>query len=122
MGIAKNHPVFIWIKCQGMLFHDTLNRVKKDSDEYAKKKPNWSGITPATKTWAWNQLKELAKEDYYAGQIETRIEELDLKASNIKRQQEAQNQVWDEETNKLEMESERLKEIIFNAKKNLQLQ
>ena len=122
MGIARNHPVFNWIKCQGMLFHDTLTRVKKDSDEYAKKKPNWSGIPPATKTWAWNQLKELAKEDYYAGQIETRIEELDLKASNIKRQQEAQNQVWDEETNKLEMESERLKEIIFNAKKNLQLQ
>ena len=122
MGIARNHPVFNWIKCQGMLFHDTLTRVKKDSDEYAKKKPNWSGIPPATKTWAWNQLKELAKEDYYAGQIETRIEELDLKASNIKRQQEAQNQVWDEETNKLEMESERLKEIIFNAKKNLQPQ
>ncbi len=92
------------------------------NNKYANKKPNWSGITPATKTWAWNQLKELAKEDYYAGQIETRIEELDLKASNIKRQQEAQNQVWDEETNKLEMESERLKEIIFNAKKNLQPQ
>ena len=30
MGIAKNHPIFNWIKCQGMLFHDTLNKVRED--------------------------------------------------------------------------------------------
>ena len=118
MGIAKNHPVFNWIKCQGMLFHDTLNRVKKDSDEYARTKPNWSGITPATKTWAWGQLKELAKDPYYAGQIQDRIDELDLKASNTKRQLMANTQTWEEEINKCEMESEKLKEIILNAKKN----
>ena len=119
MGIAKNHPVFNWIKCQGMLFHDTLTRVKKDSDEYARTKPNWSGITPATKTWAWNQLKELAKDPYYAGQIQDRIEELDLKASNTKRQLMANTQTWEEEINKFEMESERLKEILLGSKKNL---
>ena len=61
-------------------------RVKKDSDESARTKPKWSGITPATKTWAWGQLKELAKDPYYAGQIQDRIDELDLKASNTKRQ------------------------------------
>jgi len=117
MGIAKNHPIFNWIKCQGMLFHDTLNRVREDSQEYAKTHPNFSGIPPATKTWAWGSLKELAKNDFYAGQIETRIEELDAKASNIHREKASQNQVWDEEVNKLEMESERLKEIILEAKK-----
>ena len=51
-------------------------------------------------------------------QIETRIKELDLKASNIHREKASQNQVWDEEVNKLEMESERLKEIVLQAKKN----
>ena len=119
MGIARNHPVFNWIKCQGMLFHDTLNRVRKDSEEMTKTNPTWSGITPATKTWAWSQLKKLASDPYYAGQIQTRIEELDLKASNIHRQRASQNQVWEEETNKLEMESERLKEILLDVKKNL---
>ena len=122
MGIAKNHPVFNWIKCQGMLFHDTLNRVKKDSDEYARTKPNWSGITPATKTWAWGQLKELAKDPYYAGQIEERIKELDQKAFNTKRTLLVNTQTWEEEINKCEMESDKLKEIINNAKKNLQPQ
>ena len=119
MGIARNHPVFNWIKCQGMLFHDTLNRVRKDSEEMTKTNPTWSGITPATKTWAWSQLKKLATDPYYAGQIQTRIEELDLKASNIHRQRASQNQVWEEEKNKLEMESERLKEILLDVKKNL---
>ena len=122
MGIARNHPVFNWIKCQGMLFHDTLNRVKKDSDEYSRTKPNWSGITPATKTWAWGQLKELAKDPYYAGQIEERIKELDQKAFNTKRTLLVNTQTWEEEINKCEMESDKLKEIINNAKKNLQPQ
>ena len=122
MGIARNHPVFNWIKCQGMLFYDTLTRVKKDSDEYARTKPNWSGITPATKTWAWGQLKELAKDPYYAGQIEERIKELDQKAFNTKRTLLVNTQTWEEEINKCEMESDKLKEIINNAKKNLQPQ
>jgi len=39
-----------------MLFHDTLNRVRSDAEEYQKSKPNWSGIPPATKTRALNHL------------------------------------------------------------------
>ena len=38
-------------------------------------KPDWSGISQATKTWAWGQLKELVKDPYYAGQIQSRIDE-----------------------------------------------
>ena len=122
MGIARSHPIFNWIKCQGMLFHDTLKRVREDSQEYSKTHPNFSGIPPATKTWAWGNLKELAKNDFYAGQIEERIEELDKKAADIKRTQMVNNQTWEEEIGKAEMESERLKEILLNAKKNLQPQ
>ena len=122
MGIARSHPIFNWIKCQGMLFHDTLKRVREDSQEYAKTHPNFSGIPPATKTWAWGKLKELAKNDFYANQIEQRIDELDKKAKDIKRTQMVNNQTWEEEIGKAEMESERLKEILLNAKKNLQPQ
>ena len=122
MGIARSHPIFNWIKCQGMLFHDTLKRVREDSQEYSKTHPNFSGIPPATKTWAWGSLKELAKNDFYAGQIEQRIEELDKKAADIRRTQMVNNQTWEEEIGKAEMESERLKEILLNAKKNIQHQ
>ena len=84
MAIARNHPIFNWIRCKGMLFHDTLNKVRSDAEEYAKTNPTFSGITPATKTWGWNQLKKLAKDDYYAGQIEERIkEQLDNKIADI---------------------------------------
>ena len=95
---------------------------KEDSQEYAKTHPNFSGIPPATKTWAWGNLKELAKNDFYAGQIEERIEDLDKKAADIRRTQMVNNQTWEEEIGKAEMESERLKEILLNAKKNLQPQ
>ena len=122
MGIAKNHPIFNWIKCQGNLFHTTLIRVQNDSQEYTKKDPNWSGITPATKTWGWNQLKTLAQDDYYAGQIEERIKELDQKAFITKRTLLVNTQTWEEEINKCEMESERLKEILLESKKKLNLQ
>ena len=120
MGIARNHPVFNWIKCQGMLFHDTLNRVRKDSEDYAKKNPSHSGITPSTRTWAWGQLKHLAKDPYYAGQIQERINELDTLASNTKRQLMVNTQTWEEDINKYEMESERLNEILLESKKKLQ--
>ena len=122
MAIARNHPIFNWIRCKGMLFHDTLNKVRSDAEEYAKTNPTFSGITPATKTWGWNQLKKLAEDDYYAGQIEERIKELDQRATNTKRQLDVNTQTWEEEINKCEMESDKLKEIINNAKKNLQPQ
>ena len=120
MAIARNHPIFNWIRCKGMLFHDTLNRVRSDAEEYQKSKPNWSGIPPATKTWAWGQLKELVKDPYYAGQIQERINELDTLASNTKRQLMVNTQTWEEDINKYEMESERLKEILLESKKKLQ--
>jgi len=119
MPIARNHPIFNWIRCKGMLFHDTLNRVRTDAEEYSKTHPNWSGITPATKTWGWNQLKELVKDPYYAGQVEERITELDKKATNTKRTLLINTQTWEEEINKCEMESERLKEILQESKKKL---
>ena len=118
MAIARNHPIFNWIRCKGMLFHDTLNKVRSDAEEYAKTNPTFSGITPATKTWGWNQLKKLAEDDYYAGQIEVRIKELDQRATNTKRQLDVNTQTWEEEINKCEMESERLKEILLASKKN----
>ena len=51
-----------------------------------------------------------------------RIKELDQKAFNTKRTLLVNTQTWEEEINKCEMESDKLKEIINNAKKNLQPQ
>jgi hypothetical protein len=54
--------------------------------------------------------------------VNAKIEELDQKATNIKRQQLAQNNIWDKDINIAEMEAERLKEVVLNGKKNLQPQ
>ena len=37
MAIARNHPIFNWIRCKGMLFHDTLNKVRSGAEEYGTK-------------------------------------------------------------------------------------
>ena len=50
-----------------------------------------------------------------------RIKELDQRATNTKRQLDVNTQTWEEEINKCEMESERLKEILLESKKKLQL-
>ena len=78
-------------------------------------------LTLFSSTISWSELKELAKDDYYAGQIEERIKELDQRATNTKRQLDVNTQTWEEEINKCEMESERLKEILLESKKKLQL-
>ena len=118
MGIAKIIRYLIGLNARGVYFIQPYKEFKtthKSTEERPKLVWNYSSY----KTWGWNQLKQLATDPYYAGQIETRIKELDLKASNIHREKASQNQVWDEEVNKLEMESERLKEIILEAKKPL---
>lgn len=90
-----------------------LNNIKKT-------KPNWSGIPPSTKTWAWGQFKELVNDPYYAGQIQSRIDELDTLSSNTKRQLIVNTQTWEEDINKYEMESQPLKEILLESKQKLQ--
>ena len=45
-----------------------------------------------------------------------------MKATNIRRQMANQMEVWEEESKTLEMKSERLKEILLDSKKKLNLQ
>ena len=55
-------------------------------------------------------------------EVQAEIEELDMKASNIRRQMANQMEVWESESKTLEMKSERLKEILLDSKKKLNLQ
>ena len=50
------------------------------------------------------------------------IEDLDTRASNIRRQMAAQMEIWETESKTLEMKSEKLKEILQDSKKKLNLQ
>ena len=100
-----------------------MQRVKEDSQAKAKIDPSFSGIPPETNHWFWNeQLPKLCNDDFYRKQVEAEIEELDMKATNIRRQMANQMEVWEEESKTLEMKSERLKEILLDSKKKLNLQ
>ena len=66
-------------------------------------------------------MLELFNDDFYRKQVQAEIEELDMKASNIRRQMANQMKLWESESKTLEMKSERLKEILLDSKKlNLQ--
>ena len=121
--INKSHPLANFLKVSASIYATTLQRVKEDSQAKAKIDPSFSGIPPETNHWFWNeQLPNLCNDDFYRKQVEAEIEELDMKATNIRRQMANQMEVWEEESKTLEMKSERLKEILLDSKKKLNLQ
>ena len=67
-------------------------------------------------------LRTVSVVDQACKLIGKKIEEIDLKASNIRRQMANQIEVWETESKTLEMKSERLKEILLDSKKKLNLQ
>ena len=121
--INKSHPLANFLKVSASIYATTLQRVKEDSQARSKEDPSFSGITPETNHWFWNeQLPQLCNDEYYRKQVETEIEDLDTRASNIRRQMAAQMEIWETESKTLEMKSEKLKEILQDSKKKLNLQ
>ena len=121
--ISKSHPLANFLKVTGNIYATTLQRVKEDSQAKSKDDPTFSGITPETNHWFWNvQLPQLCHDDFYRKQVETEIEDLDTRATNIRRQMAAQMEIWETESKTLEMKSEKLKEILLDSKKKLNLQ
>ena len=81
--ISKSHPLANFLKVTGNIYATTLQRVKEDSQARSKEDPTFSGITPETNHWFWNeQLPKLCNDDFYRKQVEAEIEELDMKALN----------------------------------------
>ena len=121
--INKSHPLANFLKVSASIYATTLQRVKEDSQAKAKIDPSFSGIPPETNHWFWNeQLPKLCFDRFYRKQVEEEIKELDIKAANIDRAMQNQMQVWETEKGSLEMKSEKLKEILLEAKKKLNLQ
>ena len=121
--ISKSHPLANFLKVTGNIYATTLQRVKEDSQARSKEDPTFSGVTPETNHWFWTeQLPKLCNDAFYRKQVEAEIEELDMKALNIERAMQNQMQVWETEKGSLEMKSEKLKEILLDSKKKLNLQ
>ena len=121
--ISKSHPLANFLKVTGNIYATTLQRVKEDSQARSKEDPTFSGITPETNHWFWNeQLPKLCNDDFYRKQVEAETKELDMKAANIERAMQNQMQVWETEKGSLEMKSEKLKQILLESKKKLNLQ
>ena len=121
--ISKSHPLANFLKVTGNIYAITLQRVKEDSQARSKEDPTFSGVTPETNDWFWNeQLPQLCNDEFYRKQVEVEIEDLDTRATNIRRQMANQMEVWETESKTLEMKSEKLKEILQDSKKKLNLQ
>ena len=117
--ISRMHPIANWLRCRGTLYNLSLNRVRNDHEDEVKINPNHSGLPPKSKTYFWNeQLPNLVQEDFYAEQVEARIKDLDFRANNIRKEINAQTESRVDEANRMEMESDRLKEILEESKKN----
>ena len=120
--ISKSHPLANFLKVSGNIYATTLQRVKEDSQARSKEDPSFSGVTPETNHWFWNeQLPQLCSDEFYRKQVEVEIKDLDSRAKNIRRQMANQMEVWEAESKTLEMKSEKLKEIL-DSKKKLNLQ
>ena len=121
--INKSHPLANFLKVSASIYATTLQRVKEDSQARSKEDPTFSGVTPETNHWFWNeQLPQLCNDEFYRKQVEVEIEDLDTRATNIRRQMANQIEVWETESKTLEMKSEKLKEILLDSKKKLNLQ
>ena len=73
--ISKSHPLANFLKVTGNIYATTLQRVKEDSQARSKEDPTFSGITPETNHWFWNeQLPKLCNDDFYRKQVEVEIE------------------------------------------------
>ena len=117
--ISRMHPIANWLRCRGTLYNLSLNRVRNDHEAEVQVNPNHSGLPPKSKTYFWNeQLPNLVQEDFYAEQVEARIKDLDFRANNIRKEINAQTESRVDEANRMEMESDRLKEILEESKKN----
>ena len=120
--INKSHPLANFLKVSASIYATTLQRVKEDSQAKAKIDPSFSGVPPETNHWFWNeQLPKLCFDEFYRKQVEAEVKELDMKAANIERAMQNQMQVWETEKGSLEMKSEKLKQILLESKKKLQL-
>ena len=116
--ISKSHPLANFLKVSGNIYATTLQRVKEDSQARSKEDPSFSGVTPETNHWFWNeQLPQLCSDEFYRKQVEVEIKDLDSRAKNIRRQMANQLEVWEAESKTLEMKSEKLKEILDSKKK-----
>ena len=121
--IKRACPIANWIKLEAQDYNEIQKRVSTDSQEKQKTDPSFSGICPSTITWFYNtKLPQLMEQQSIQNMVNEKIKELDQKATNIKRQQLAQNNIWEKDINIAEMEAERLKEVVLNGKKNLQPQ
>ena len=117
--ISRMHPIANWLRCRGNLYQQALNKVRNDHQAEVEINPQFSGLPPKSKTFFWNEsLPKLVQEDFYAEQVEQRIKDLNFRSSNIRKQITAQTESLVDEANRMEIESERLRQILDDSKKN----
>ena len=106
--MMKKHPLLnIWINGQDWL--NTFERLRHFRDLYTiqNNDPNFSGQPNSYKEWVYNsELPQLVQNENYKKQINSVIEELDLKINNLDR--EKNNVIKSLEENKSKLLEEKI--------------
>ena len=82
MALAKLHPALGWLYLSGQEYRICFNKLIQMRDEQIKAGTYTSGLPENYKTWAYEHLKELAKQPTYKKRIEEHLSSLDLTIAN----------------------------------------
>ena len=103
MRFCKNHPCFGWLSLDAQDYRFVYNKLIEMRDQQMKDKTYTSGLPEGYKDWAYEHLKELAKQPTYKKRIEEHLSQLDLTIAN--REKELQQTYLHEQL--VEMQSRR---------------
>ena len=86
MPLARPHPCFGWLFLNSSDHRFCFNKLIEMRDQQIKAKTYTSGLPEGYKDWAYEHLKELAKQPTYKKRIEEHLSQLDLTISNRKKE------------------------------------
>ena len=110
MALAKLHPCFGWLYLSGEEYRICFNKLIQMRDEQMKAGTYTSGLPEGYESWAFENLKELAKIPIYKKRIEEHLSQLDLSISN--REKELNQTYLAEELAKMKTRKELIESVL----------
>ena len=110
MALARAHPCFGWLFLSGNEYRHCFNKLIAMRDEQMQKGTYTSGFPEGYQDWAYEHLKDLAKNPQYKKRIEEHLAQLEIQISN--RRKELNQTYLAEELAKMETRKELIESVL----------
>ena len=110
MALGRPHPCLGWSFLAGEEYRICFNKLIQMRDEQIKAGTYTSGLPENYETWAYENLKELAKKPQYKKRIEEHLSQLDLSIAN--REKELNQSYLGEELAKMKTRKELIESVL----------